>query len=329
MLKTVFIGGGTPTCLWSGAIVEIIETIKQNFILQPGAELTIEANPGTVDRDKLARLRQAGINRLSLGAQSCAQKTLDVLGRIHTHAQTVAAVQQAREVGFQNINLDLIYGVPGQTLASWRNCLEEILGLNPDHVSVYGLQIEEGTPLAAMLNSGRLVACDEEWQLQMYRDTVTVLSASGLQRYEISNFARPGRVCRHNLVYWRNRPYMGAGPAAHSHWAGRRSANASDLNGYLEKLSRGDLPVDWWETITPENEIFETIFLGLRLAEGLNLPGFHRRFGRSPGDIYPGVVEKLVGKGLLKKTGESIILTGRGVELANLVLAEFVPLTNS
>jgi oxygen-independent coproporphyrinogen-3 oxidase len=329
VLATIFIGGGTPTCLSSGAIMEIISIIKEHFILSPGVEFTIEANPGTVDRDKLNLLRRAGVNRLSLGAQACSGKTLRTLGRIHTHEQTIEAVRRAREAGFDNINLDLIFGVPGQTPREWRDCLEQIAALRPDHVAAYGLQLEEGTPLKAMIDGGQLVPCDEDIELEMYRDAVKILTGAGLYRYEISNFARPGRECRHNLVYWHNCEYLGVGPAAHSYIKRERSANEQKLDKYMEKLAAGKLPVAWSEPVTPENEIFETVFLGLRLAAGLNMEHFRRRFGCSLEDVYPGVAERLVEKGMLEQAGKRLRLTRRGLELANQVMAEFVPPTNS
>lgn len=328
-LDTIFIGGGTPTCLSSGAILEIISIIKEHFKLSPGVEFTVEANPGTVDRDKLNALRRAGVNRLSLGAQACSGKILRTLGRLHTHDRTVEAVCRAREAGFDNINIDLIFGVPGQTPRQWRECLEQILALRPDHVAAYGLQLEAGTPLKAMIDGGRLAPCDEDAELEMYYDAIKLFTEAGLHRYEISNFALPGRECRHNIVYWHNEEYLGLGPAAHSHINGKRSSNEPNLDRYLDKLAAGQLPVAWSEPVTPENEMFETVFLGLRLARGLDLERFRHRFGCSLEDAYPGVVERLVGKGMLERPGRYLRLTRHGLVLANQVMAEFVPLTNS
>lgn len=327
-LSTVFIGGGTPTCLSTGMLLEIINLIDAYFIVSPEAEFTIEANPGTVDIAKLSALRRAGINRLSLGAQACSEDILATLGRIHTHEQTLDAVRWAREAGFSNINLDLIFGVPGQTLDQWLNCLEQVVALHPDHVSAYDLQLEEGTPLKERVNSGILVPCTEETSLAMYRAAIDILNAAGLRQYEISNFARPGRQCRHNLVYWYNCGYLGLGPAAHSRIGGKRMANEDGLDEYADKLEAGLSPVAWTEDITPENDIFETIFLGLRMTGGLNLEHFEQRFGVPIDHIYPGLTESLVNKGMLELRGKHLRLTSGGLAVANAVMSEFVPALN-
>jgi len=324
-LSTVFIGGGTPTCLSTAMLLEIITFIKGHFILLPGVEFTIEANPGTVDVDKLSALRRAGVNRLSLGAQACTETTLGILGRIHTHAQTVTAVRQAREAGFDNINLDLIFEVPGQTLTEWQCCLEQVVALQPEHVSTYGLQLEEGTPLKEQVDSGFLQPCAEEDGLAMYRASIDILKSAGLEQYEISNFAKSGRECRHNLVYWHNEQYLGLGPAAHSRLGEMRMSNETNLIDYTIGLNTGALTVAWSENITPENDIFETIFLGLRMTCGLDLERFKQRFGRPLEEVYPGLAESLVNKGLLERRGNHLRLTPRGLMVANEVMCEFAP----
>ncbi|SFQ99734.1 radical SAM family heme chaperone HemW [Desulfoscipio geothermicus] len=324
-LSTVFIGGGTPTCLSTEMLLEIINLINQYFILLPGVEFTIEANPGTVSLDKLAALRRAGVNRLSLGAQACSSSTLRTLGRIHSHGQTVSAVRWAREAGFANINVDLIFEVPGQTGQEWRQCLEQVVDLKPEHVSAYALQIETGTPLAAQVENGQLALCEEDTCLDMYHDAIDILNSAGLRQYEISNFALSGRECRHNLVYWHNGAYLGLGPAAHSRIKDRRTANEAGLDKYAAVLTRGMLPVACSERITPEIDIFETVFLGLRLTAGLDLERFRKRFGRPLEDVYPGVVRRMTEKALLEIKGNHLRLTGRGQAVANAVMAEFVP----
>ncbi len=327
-LSTVFIGGGTPTCLSTAMLLEIITLIKGHFILSSGVEFTIEANPGTVDVEKLSTLRRAGVNRLSLGAQACAEATLVVLGRIHTHAQTVAAVRQAREAGFDNLNIDLIFEVPGQTLTEWQRCLEQVVDLQPEHVSAYGLQLEEGTPLKEQVDSGHLLPCAEEDGLAMYRAAIDILNTAGLEHYEISNFARSRRHCCHNLVYWHNKEYLGMGPAACSRLGGLRMSNETGLADYMAALNAGVLPVAWSEDITLENDIFETIFLGLRMTCGLDLEYFKQRFGRSLNQVYPDLADLLVNKGLLERRGSHLRLTSRGLVVANDVMCEFVPSLN-
>ncbi|MFA7467457.1 MAG: radical SAM family heme chaperone HemW, partial [Desulfotomaculaceae bacterium] len=268
-LSTVFIGGGTPTCLSSGGLGEIITNVERYFNLAPDLEYTVEANPGTVHRVGLEALRRSGVNRLSLGAQACCSNTLRTLGRIHSHQQTVEAVRQAREAGFDNINLDLIFGVPGQTRAGWLDCLEKIIALRPEHISAYGLQLETGTPLCAMVDDGTLQPCDEDLQLDMYYAAIDTLQHAGFEHYEISNFARMGRECRHNLVYWHNGGYLGLGPAAHSRLDMRRLANEERLDNYLAVLAGESLPIIRCEELSEQNDIFETVFLGLRLSTGL------------------------------------------------------------
>ncbi|KAF1084096.1 Oxygen-independent coproporphyrinogen-III oxidase 1 [Sporotomaculum syntrophicum] len=324
-LSTVFIGGGTPTCLSTKLLLEIITLIKGYYNLSSDVEFTIEANPGTVDAGKLSSLRLAGVNRLSLGAQACSEATLRTLGRIHTHEQTVSAVWQAREAGFDNINLDLIFEVPGQTLTEWERCLEQVIDLAPEHVSAYGLQLEEGTLLKEQVDSGLLQPCEEEDGINMYQAAINILQSAGLEQYEISNFARLNKQCRHNLVYWQNEDYLGLGPAAHSRLRRVRMSNETNLTDYTTRLNAGMLPVAWSEDITQENDIFETIFLGLRMTGGLDLERFKQRFGRSLNEIYPGLVESLVNKGQLKLRGNHLCLTPAGMLLANAVMCEFAP----
>ncbi|SFH12906.1 oxygen-independent coproporphyrinogen-3 oxidase [Desulfotomaculum arcticum] len=324
-MSTVFIGGGTPTCLSLELILEIIKLIKSSFSLSDNTEFTVEANPGTIDRQKLQSLYRAGVNRLSIGAQAFDTKTLNILGRIHTVEQTVDAVRAARAAGFDNINLDLIFGAPGQSPADWRHCLEQAIELQPEHIAAYGLQIEEGTRLKRRLERGELSLCAEDDQIQMYEDTAALLEQAGLKKYEISNYARPGRECRHNLVYWHNGEYIGLGPAAHSRIKNKRYANTEQLNLYLSRLAEGLPPAAWEETVTPENDAFETIFLGLRLSAGLNLAWFKARFGYSLDDRYPGVARRLIEQGFLEEAEGSLRLTSRGVNVSNMVMSEFVP----
>ncbi|MCG8400612.1 MAG: radical SAM family heme chaperone HemW [Firmicutes bacterium] len=325
-LSTVFIGGGTPTCLSPGGLGEIISSIDNHFEVSPKAEFTIEANPGTVNPGMLADLRRAGVNRLSLGAQSCHDQTLRALGRIHTHARTVESFQLAREAGFDNISVDLMFGVPGQSPEDWLRCLEIIIGLGPEHVSAYGLQLEPGTPLYAQVEGGLWQPGGEDMQLAMYYAAVDALEGAGLRRYEISNYALPGLECRHNLVYWRNDSYLGLGPAAHSRLGNRRLANLNRLDEYLAALDSGSLPVLSQEEIKPADDIFETVFLGLRLAAGLNLERFQRRFGISLAGAYPGLAESLVTRGMLAIENNHLRLTRCGLAVANAVMAEFAPI---
>ncbi|MCL2337648.1 MAG: radical SAM family heme chaperone HemW [Firmicutes bacterium] len=328
-LSTVFIGGGTPTCLSADGLGEIITKAGKYFNLSPDVEFTVEANPGTVERAGLAMLRQLGVNRLSLGAQACDATTLRTLGRIHSHRQTVEAVEQARGAGFANLNLDLICGVPGQTLEQWLSCLAQIISLQPEHISAYGLQLEPGVPLYAMIEAGILRPCDEELQADMYYGAIDALQAAGYRHYEISNFARPGRECRHNLVYWHNGAYLGLGPAAHSRLGMERLANEASLEDYQASLAAGRLPTAWSETLRIRDDMFETVFLGLRMMAGLDLAGFQARFGVALDQVYPGVAARLTENKLLTSQANFLRLTRRGLAVANMVMSEFATVTNS
>ncbi|TEB07232.1 Oxygen-independent coproporphyrinogen-III oxidase 1 [Pelotomaculum schinkii] len=323
-ISSLFIGGGTPTCLPVGDLREILKYIRSIFRLTPDCEITVEANPGTIDAGGLYELRRTGVNRLSIGVQSLADGLLKTLGRVHNAAQAGAAVRLARQAGFDNINIDLIYGIPGQTLAVWQETLDRTVAFEPEHVAAYGLQLEEGTPLERSVAIGDMRACPEELELSMYHTAIISLKKSGYHHYEISNFARPGRECVHNLVYWLNRPYLGLGPAAHSCFRGERFANEREPEKYRSRLRRGELRVADRETLTVETEMSETMFLGLRLLQGVSLAAFRQRFGRRLEDVYRSEIKRLTKDGLTEIDGDYFRLTERGLPLANRVFLEFV-----
>jgi oxygen-independent coproporphyrinogen-3 oxidase len=323
-ISSLFIGGGTPTCLPVADLKEILECIRGSFRLEPGCEITVEANPGTVDSGGLYELRRAGVNRLSIGVQSLADRLLNTLGRIHSAMQAIESVRQARQAGFDNINIDLIYGIPGQTLAVWQETLKRATALEPEHIAAYGLQLEEGTPLKRSIARGENEACPEELELSMYHTAISTLKKSGYHHYEISNFARPGRECAHNLTYWLNLPYLGLGPAAHSFFRGDRYANEHELERYCSRLWRGEIRVAERETITVETEMSETMFLGLRLLQGVDLAAFQRRFGRPVEDVYRSEIKRLTGDGLVEIDEGYLRITEKGLPLANRVFLEFV-----
>ncbi|TEB14907.1 Oxygen-independent coproporphyrinogen-III oxidase 1 [Pelotomaculum sp. FP] len=321
---SLFIGGGTPTCLPMGDLREILGCIRSIFRLTPDCEITVEANPGTIDAGGLYELRRTGVNRLSIGVQSLADGLLKTLGRVHNAAQAGAAVRLARQAGFDNINIDLIYGIPGQTLAVWQETLDRTVAFEPEHVAAYGLQLEEGTPLERSVAIGDMRACPEELELSMYHTAIISLKKSGYHHYEISNFARPGRECVHNLVYWLNLPFLGLGPAAHSCFRGERFANEREPEKYRSRLRRGELRVADRETLTVETEMSETMFLGLRLLQGVSLAAFRQRFGRRLEDVYRSEIKRLTKDGLTEIDGDYLRLTERGLPLANRVFLEFV-----
>lgn len=323
-VTSVFIGGGTPTCLPAAGLKNILGGIKTVFNLLPGCEVTVEANPGTIEPDGLRELKGAGVNRLSFGVQSFNDSLLGVLGRIHSAGEAVEAVRSAREAGFENLNLDFIFGIPGQTTGDWLETLSRAVELAPEHVALYGLQLEEGTPLERAVARGEIKACPEEVELSMYRTAIDFLTARGYIHYEISNFARPGMQSAHNLGYWLNRPYLGFGPAAHSYLRGERFSNEPSVERYCEKLSRGEYPVQTREALSVQTEMSETLFLGLRLIRGVDLNLFHRRFGRRAEDVYRNEIARLTEAGLIERTGGFLRLTGKGLPVANGVFREFV-----
>jgi len=324
VFSTVFIGGGTPTCLPAEHLSAVLERLQGVFTLLPGCEITVEANPGTVDEHTFKVLKAAGVNRLSLGVQSFDDSLLRALGRVHTAAEAEAAFWAARSAGFDNINLDLIFGIPGQSAAIWGETLRRVARLGPEHVAAYSLQVEEGTPLALSIEKGEISACPEELELLMYWQVIDLLKRTGFVHYEISNFARPGCESRHNLGYWRNHLYLGLGPAAHSNLGGRRFANETSLTRYREHLAGGEFPVAEWENISLEVEMAETLFMGLRLLEGIRLADFQQRFSRKAEEMYSSEISRLAGMGLITLDCGFLRLTKKGLPLANEVFKAFV-----
>lgn len=322
--QTVFIGGGTPTVLPAGALCGIVEELAARFPWPGGAEISVEANPGTVDRAKLTALAAAGVNRLSIGMQAAQDRLLSALGRLHRCGDVERAVRAAREAGFDNLNLDLIFGIPGQTPADWRFTLETALSLEPAHIAAYSLEIPRGTRLFALLEKGLIQVCPEEAELEMYQLTRSILAAHGYRQYEISNFARPGFECRHNLRYWENGDYLGLGPAAHSHFRGRRRANVRSVTRYAHQVAEGRLPVEEEELLDKRTQMAETMFMGLRLLRGVDLSAFRERFGAGADEVYPQEIARLTADGLIEQAGEHLRLTEKGLPVANIVFAEFL-----
>ena len=322
-VETVYIGGGTPSLLEAGLISEILDAVYSTYRVEEDAEITIEVNPGTAGYDKFKAYRAAGINRLSIGAQSFGEEELAFLGRIHHGADTVRSVREARAAGFNDVNLDLIFGVPGQGFPGWEKDLAAAMALEPTHISFYGLQIEEGTPLFESFSAGEFEAADEALDRRMYRYAKDYLAKHGLYQYEISNSARPGFESRHNLKYWSMEPYIGFGAGAHSHFGGRRFSNKPELALYLAAEDAGDM-TDWSHDNTLSDNISEYIFLGLRRTAGIELSGFSEEFGRDFWELYGDETERLIGRGLLEKSGDRLRLTPLGLDLANSVFSEYV-----
>jgi oxygen-independent coproporphyrinogen-3 oxidase len=336
---TVFIGGGTPTALPLSLLAQVLDAARRNFRPPSDAEITVEANPGAVDEAYLAGLRAAGANRLSLGAQSFDDDELRLLGRIHTVAEIEAVFLAARRAGFHNVSLDLIYGLPAQSLAHWQTSLERALALSPEHLSLYSLTVEEGTPFAERVARGDLPSPDDDLAAEMYELAEEALEGAGYLHYEISNWARetfPNSqfVCRHNVTYWRNGAYLGVGAGAHSSWSGRRWRNLLSPRDYAARMAEGEGgEAPWQSRVVADVEVIgealamgETMMLGLRLLEeGVSLADFAARFGRSLPDVYPDELTVLQAAGLLEQRPDRVRLTRRGRLLGNQVFARFLP----
>lgn len=313
---SIFIGGGTPSILEGAQIAEILKEIRNYFAVEADAEITIECNPGTLSEDKLSCYKKSGINRLSLGLQSADNQELKLLGRIHTYEEFLESFSLARKVGFGNLNVDLMSALPGQTKESWQETLRQVIALNPEHISAYSLIIEEGTPFYERYKPGgqeEYLLPDEDLERQMYYDTGDILGAAGYERYEISNYAKPGFECRHNLGYWERREYLGLGLGASSLIKGVRYQNHKKLSAYL----KGDYTHEEVQKLTRREEQEETMFLGLRKAEGVLLT-------EELLEVYKGTLQRLQQKGLLLWEGGRVRLTDLGIDVSNYALAEFL-----
>ena len=318
-IRTAFFGGGTPTLVSAEYIVETLNRARRMAPFADDAEVTIEGNPGTLAPEKLAAYRAAGVNRLSLGAQSFDDGLLKSLGRIHTAAQIGEAVAMARAAGFDNISLDLMYALPGQTMKQWRETLESAAALGVEHLSAYSLIVEPGTPMAGRVDRGEARLPDDDAVNAMQRLAVKRLAAAGYARYEISNYARPGRECRHNLVYWDRGEYLGLGCAAHSLVDSRRFANPAALDAYLSGVRRTG------ETrLTRRDAMEETVMLSTRTVRGLDLSAWRSAFGEDFAAGREAALRRLSDAGFIGIEGGFLRLTGRGMEVQNAVVLELL-----
>jgi oxygen-independent coproporphyrinogen-3 oxidase len=313
---TLYIGGGTPSVLPPDRIEKLLETIHKHFRFVPDAEITIEVNPGTIDQSVMKQYRKIGINRISIGVQSFSERNLRFLGRIHSARDAVKAIQEARKADFSNLSLDLIYGLPGQTLASWKADLETALNFAPEHLSCYMLTYEPDTPLASALKQKRFFPLKEKISAALFMSTREFLEEKEYIRYEISNYSFKGIFpSRHNRKYWSFHPYTGLGPSAHSFAGGTRSWNHRSVNRYIENLKKGILPVENEEFPTEEQRMIETIYLGLRQTDGIDLENFHATFNKRFEKIFEGAVKILQNKKYLKMDRKRCYLTPRGMLL--------------
>jgi len=323
--RTIFFGGGTPSLLSAAQIAHLLRACHRAFAIDEDAEITLEANPGTLDQEHLRGLRAAGVNRLSMGAQSFDAKLLRTLGRIHTPADIRQAVHAARAAGFTSINLDLMFGLPGQTMEHWRETLSQALALHPEHLSLYSLIIEEGTPFYTWTQEGKVIPGDEDLCADMYEYADERLQEAGYENYEISNWALPGHQCRHNLTYWHNLPYLGIGAGAYSSFGGRRFSNVLEPLEYIRLLKAGQRPEAGSETVGRTQEMTETAFLGLRTAIGLHLPTFEQRFGEAFAQFVGERLHVVGEAGLVEQTQDWLRLSKRGRLLGNEVFLRMLP----
>ena len=330
-ISTIFIGGGTPTILPARKISRILETIqeKRDQGFPAPEEITIECNPGTVDEADLQTFLSSGINRISFGLQSADNRELKMLGRIHSWEEFLESYRLARKAGFENINVDLMSALPGQTPAGWRSTLEKVLALQPEHISAYSLIIEEGTPFYQIYGEAdrcrredepQSLLPSEEEEREMYEDTGRILAAHGYHRYEISNYAKGGKECRHNCGYWTGIEYKGFGLGASSLLQKRRYRNTESLESYLD----GAWQPEMVEALTRENEMEETVILGLRMMEGVSGEKFYQKYGKHLTDIYEETIRKYVKMGLMEADKQGIRLTESGISVSNVILSDFL-----
>lgn len=319
-LRSLYLGGGTPSMLSSEQLTRLLEAIREVTTWPQAVEVTLEANPGTGGPVLWTTARELGVTRVSVGAQAFQDELLCAMGRNHGASDTMRIVEELRDAGIGSVSLDLIYGLPAQTRAMWDQTLDEALALAPDHFSIYGLIVEDATAYGVWQRKGKLVLPGEENEIAMAALAADRLSAAGYRRYEFGSWARPGHASLHNRVYWLDDPYVGVGVGAHSCYQGRRWGNPRDLREYL----KGGYPRIPVAPRTRREQAEEAVFLGLRLTEGLPLSRFHERFGEDLEDAFPGVVDRLVAQGLLDRGADRIRLTGRGVWLSNEVFVQFL-----
>ena len=319
-IVSVFIGGGTPSALKAEAIASIMRTLQEKFFFCEDAEVTIEANPGTVDLEKLTIYRNVGINRLSLGLQSTDAEELKLLGRIHSYEPVLKSYEWAREAGFSNINIDLMFAIPGQTGEAWRQHLYQVAELNPEHISAYSLIIEEGTPFAEQ----NLDLPDEDTEYQMYEDTAEILERYGYRQYEISNYAKQGYMCRHNAGYWQRLEYLGFGLGASSLYGGMRFSNTHQMQEYLTDSRKPEQIRKDVTVLSRTEQIEECMFLGLRMTEGISEKKFEENFNVRLMDIYGDILQKYEETGFMEHIETKWRLTRKGIHVSNHILADFL-----
>lgn len=326
IVSSVYIGGGTPSLLSESQLKIIMKAVKKNFRLSSRCEISMEVNPGTVDVKKFKTMKKTGINRLSIGVQSFYDDELEACGRIHTSKDIYSCVTSARDSGFDNLSIDLIYGLPGQTKERLFENINTAVSLNVDHISLYGLKIEEGTPF--WYNRHNLSLPDEDSECEMYFESVELLKYLGFRQYEISNFAKHKKACRHNLRYWNCDEYIGFGPCAHSYFGGKRFSFKRDIDLYMDSFDEtkrpGETLIDEYVDIPPQARIAEYVMLRFRLSGGVNLSMFKKRFGRSFESLYYEKMWPYINSGHIVKTNTGYAFTPKGMYVSNYILSRMI-----
>jgi oxygen-independent coproporphyrinogen-3 oxidase len=323
-ITSIFIGGGTPSLYDGKSLARLISACRNHFNCQPGLEISMESNPNSLSPAQLNLCREAGLNRLSIGIQSFNDHLLKVLGRSHNCNEACQAFSMARAAGFDNINLDLMYGLPGQSLNDWRETLRQVMTLAPEHLSIYELSVEPDTPFAELLESRKLHLLPEEEVVEQENMTYTLLAGGGFERYEISNFARPGRQCRHNLNYWQNGSYLGLGAAAVSCLSGLRLRNVEKTETYIKMVRQGLAPLAEGEALSREASFRESVIIGLRMLKGVSLIDLQLRYALHPLDYYGPALHHLIKRGLIAIDDNYMRLSAEALPVANQILAELV-----
>ena len=338
-VRTIFLGGGTPSFLPAEELDAIHSSIRSVFSINNNAEITMECNPGDITVENAEKWLSTGVNRISMGVQTFNDQLLALLGRRHTALEAKQAFYKVRAAGFTNQSIDLIYGLPYQTFQQWSDTVKEAITLDPEHISIYSLQIEQGTPLAVDVESGKYPMPDDDLAADMYEEAQQSLNVSGYVQYEISNWAKPGMESKHNLIYWRNEPYLGVGPGAHSWVDARRFSNLKSPKRYtvavqksyeyqpvnpVEHMTFPLGPVEKIEITTPEIDVAETMMMGMRLNDGISHRRFRNRFGSEICEIFPEEINHLLDIGLIEITDQSVKLSDKGRLLGNEVFAEFI-----
>ena len=322
-IKSIFIGGGTPSYLETEEISKILNSINK-LDLSEDIEFTMECNPGALKEEKLRAMLNGGVNRISMGLQAVQNSLLKDIGRIHSFKQFEENFNLARQIGFKNINVDLMFGLPNQKVEEWKESLETIARMNPEHISAYSLIIEEGTAFYKLWERNKLILPSEEEEREMYVITKNILKNHGYHQYEISNYSKVGSECYHNKVYWKSDEYLGLGSASTSFIDGKRIKNIENVKDYIDKINSGEDVIDDIYVNTLEDSMEEFVFMGLRMIEGINVNEFNKRFGVTIEGIYKEVIDKNINKKLLVLENDRLRLTEKGIELSNSVMSDFI-----